>query len=199
MVDRLAANRDDLYIMGVPPEELNVEEHPFLENPLVVIAPHDHPLARRRAIALKDLAQERFIVREQGSGTRIATEDFCRRHRFKMRRTMQLGNNEAIKWAVAGGLGVAVVSQHALMLEPMHERLAILDVEGFPIEGAWSVVYPAGKKLSVIARTFFDYLQEEAVVIHDELVQQARALGRRGAPRRGAPEASLPRTSRKPP
>ena len=174
VVERLAGNMDDLYIMGVPPDDMDVERHPFLENPLVVIAARDHPLATKRGITLKDLIDERFIMREQGSGTRITGDDFLRRHRFRPRRTMQLGNNEAIKWAVAGGLGIAVISQHALMLEPMHDRLAILDVEGFPIQGAWSIVYPSGKKLSVIARTFAEYLREEAVVIHNELVQQER-------------------------
>jgi DNA-binding transcriptional LysR family regulator len=169
--------------MGVPPADLDIEAQPFLENPLVLIAAHDHSLAGARHATLRDLAHDRFIVREQGSGTRITAEDFFRRHRFRPNRTMQLGNNEAVKWAVAGGLGVAVISQHALMLEPMHERLAILNVEGFPINGSWSVVYPSGKKLSVIARAFFDYLRAEALVIHDELIQQTRADKKR-TPRR---------------
>jgi len=174
VVQRVGTNSDDLYIMGVPPENLDVEQHPFLENPLVLIAPHDHPLAGRRHIALKQLADERFVLREPGSGTRLTADTFFRQHRFRPRKTMQLGNNEAVKWAVAGGLGVAVVSEHALMLEPMQDRLAVLDVEGFPIDGRWYVVLPSGKKLSVIAKTFFDYLKQESATIHDELVQQAR-------------------------
>lgn len=181
VVERLGSNADDLYIMGVPPDGMDVEAHPFLENPLVVIGPHDHPLARQRHIPLKALADERLILRERGSGTRITADDYFRRHRFRPRRTMQLGNNEAIKWAVAGGLGIAVVSQHALMLESMHERLVVLDVEGFPLNGDWYVVFPTGKKHSVIAKTFLEYLKEEAVVIHNELVQQARGYtSRRG-------------------
>lgn len=188
VVERLAQNRDDLYIMGLPPDELDVEQHPFLENPLVMIAGRDHPLANARQIHLKDLAHERFIMREAGSGTRLAADDFFRRHRFRPRRTMQLGNNEAVKWAVAGGLGVAVISQHALTLEPMRDRLTLLDVEGFPIEGSWYVVYPKGKRLSVIAQAFFDYMKEEALVIHRELVQQSRAI----KPRRRVAEKRLP-------
>jgi DNA-binding transcriptional LysR family regulator len=193
VVERLAANLDDLYIMGVPPAELDIEAQPFLENPLVLIAAHDHPVARARHATLRDLAHDRFIVREQGSGTRITAEDFFRRHRFRPKRTMQLGNNEAVKWAVAGGLGVAVISRHALMLEPMQDRLAILRVEGFPINGSWSVVYPSGKKLSVIAKTFFEYLKEEALVIHHELAQQTRAARRRTpAPQRSSRDSSRP-------
>jgi DNA-binding transcriptional LysR family regulator len=82
---------------------------------------------------------------------------------------MELGNNEAIKWSVAGGLGLAVLSQHALMQEPMRDKLAVLDVQGFPIRAAWYVVYPAGKKLSVLAQTFFDYLKHEAASLQKEL------------------------------
>ena len=184
VVERLAANLDDLYIMGVPPEGMDVEKQPFLENPLLVIAPRDHPLARTRAVTLKQLAGERFILREQGSGTRLRAEAVFRSYRFRPKVTMQLGNNEAIKWAVASGLGVAVMSQHALIMDGLQDRLALLDVQGFPDEGSWYVVYPAGKKLSVIAKTFFDYLREEAAVIHNELVQQTRAAAAGGNGRR---------------
>ena len=188
IIERLAANRDDIYIMGVPPEQPPTERHPFLENPLVVIAPREHPLAGRRHIELTRLAQEQFIAREPGSGTRIASEKFMAAHRLKPRLRMQLGNNEAVKWSVAAGLGIAVISRHALMLEPMHDRLAVLDVQGFPLRRSWYVVYPAGKRLSVVAQTFFDYLKQEAFTIQEELSgpragsrQEKAAAGRRPA------------------
>jgi DNA-binding transcriptional LysR family regulator len=170
VIERLAANRDDLYIMGVPPDNLPTERHPFLENPLVVIAPGDHPLAGVRRIPLARLVREQFIAREPGSGTRIAAEQFLAAHRLRPRVRMQLGNNEAVKWTVAAGLGVAIVSRHALMLEPLQDRLAVLDVEGFPLRRSWYVVYPAGKRLSVVAQTFFEYLKQESFAIQEELL-----------------------------
>jgi LysR family transcriptional regulator, low CO2-responsive transcriptional regulator len=173
VVERLQSNLDDLYIMGIPPENIAIERHPFLENPLVVIAPANHPLAGAKRIALAQLANERFIMREPGSGTRIVAEEFLAKQRVKLNKKMELGNNEAIKWAVAGGLGLAVVSLHALTLEPMQERLAILDVDGFPILGSWYIVYPSGKQMSVVARAFFDYLREQAAVLQDELFAPA--------------------------
>lgn len=169
VIERLVNNMDDLYIMGVPPDHIAIEKHLFLDNPLVVIAPIGHELARRKNVPLARLARERLIVREAGSGTRITTEEFLRKHKIKWPVQMELGNNEAIKWAVAGDLGVSVVSQHSLLLEPMHDKLAVLDVEGFPIHAAWYVVYPQGKQLSVVARTFFDYLKTEALKIQGEL------------------------------
>jgi LysR family transcriptional regulator, low CO2-responsive transcriptional regulator len=169
VVERLTHNRDDLYIMGVPPADFPVETHPFLENPLVVIAPHDHELARRKKIHLSRIEQERFISREKGSGTRITADDFFATNNIQLNIKMELANNEAIKWSVAGGLGVAVLSQHALLHEPMRDKLVVLDVQGFPIHAAWYVVYPAGKKLSVLAQTFFDYIKHEAAMLQKEL------------------------------
>jgi LysR family transcriptional regulator, low CO2-responsive transcriptional regulator len=169
VVDRLVENLDDLYIMGVPPEHLAIEKFPFLQNPLVVIAPKGHDLAGKKRVTLARLAHERFISREKGSGTRIATEEFFNKRKIPLSVKMELSNNEAIKWAVAGGMGLSIVSQHALMLEPMQDKIAVLDVEGFPIIRSWYIVYPTGKRLSVVAATFFEYLKEEAEMIQEEL------------------------------
>ncbi len=169
IVERLLDNQDDLYIMGVPPDHVAIERYPFLQNPLVVIAPKTHELALEKRISLARLTRERFILREPGSGTRIAVEEFFAEHELSLAVKMELNNNEAIKWAVAGGLGLSIVSKHALMLEPMQDKIAVLDVEGFPIMRSWYIVHPSGKRLSVVASTFFEYLKEEAEMIQDEL------------------------------
>ena len=169
VVERLVENLDDLYIMGVPPEHLAIEKVPFLQNPLVVIAPKGHELAGAKRVSLTRLAKERFIMRENGSGTRIVAEEFFSKRKIILSVKMELSNNEAIKWAVAGGMGLSILSRHALMLEPMHDKIAVLDIEGFPIIRSWYIVYPTGKQLSVVAATFFAYLKEEAEMIQDEL------------------------------
>lgn len=176
VLERLINNLDDLYIMGVPPEHLAIEKVPFLQNPLVVVAPKNHELATRKRISLTRLAKERFILREKGSGTRIAAEEFFAKRKVTLPVKMELSNNEAIKWAVAGGMGLSVLSQHAMMLEPMQDKIAVLNVEGFPIIRSWHIVYPAGKQFSVVAATFFEYLKEEAEMIQDELFAPKRAL-----------------------
>ncbi|MFN0317708.1 MAG: LysR substrate-binding domain-containing protein [Burkholderiales bacterium] len=169
VVQRLADNLDDLYIMAVPPEHLPIEKHPLLGNPLVAIAPPNHELAGKKRIPLARFAAERMVLREPGSGTRIALEQLFLKRKITPRIRMELGNNEAIKWAVSGGLGVSVLSEHSLMSEPVQGKVAILDVEGFPLHGHWYIVYPEGKQLSVVARTFFDYLLEEAQIIQENL------------------------------
>ena len=154
---RLAKNQDDLYFTGRPPSDLDIELRPILENPLVVIAPSNHPLAGKTNIALKELATEPFIFREAGSGTRSVVEHFLAENRVAVDVAIELSSNEAIKQAIAGGLGISVLSQHSLDLENPHGLLTILNVEGFPIQRHWYVIYPTGKQLSVAAQTFLDF------------------------------------------
>jgi DNA-binding transcriptional LysR family regulator len=155
---RIINNVDDLYILSEPPEALNLEIRTFLENPLVVIARKDHPLAGQKKIPIKRLQGEPFIMREMGSGIRRAVQQIFLDHGITVSLRLEIGNNEAIKQAIAGGLGISVLSQHVLNLDNPNGEFAILDVEDFPIQRHWYVVYPKDKKLSVIAKTFLDYL-----------------------------------------
>ena len=160
ILERLNNNEDDLYILGQPPDGVDVIAEPFLTNPLVVLAPTDHPLVRKKNIPLRRLAEEPFLLRESGSGTRIATEQLFARHDLKLRVRMELGSNEAIKQAVVGGLGISVLSRHTLSPDVTMDQIALLDVQGFPIKRHWCAVYPKGKQLSVVANTFLDYLKQ---------------------------------------
>ena len=155
---RMTANEDDLVVLGAPPEGMDVVAAPIADNPLVVLARHDHPLAGVRNIPFARLAEEPFILREPGSGTRLATERHFTELGLKPRLRMELGSNEAIKQAVAGGLGVSVISQHTLTLDGEGALLRPLDVQGFPLMRKWYVAYPTGKHLSVAAEAFMEHL-----------------------------------------
>lgn len=173
VVARLRGNADDLYIMSQPPADIEVERHTFLPNPLVVIAPRTHPLASRKRIALERLAGEPFVMREPGSGTRLACEAHFAAAGFVPRVRLELGSNEAIRQAVEGELGLGIVSMHALAGVAPGERPAVLPVSGFPIRSSWSILYPRGKRLSPIASVFLDYLKATAGELADELVLHA--------------------------
>lgn len=153
----IADNLQDLYFLGQPPEDIDVVAQPFMDNPLVVLARPDHPLAGKPHIALDDLAHEPWLMREPGSGTRKALERMFREHGLEPDVRMELGANEAIKQAILAGLGISVLSRHSLALHPPGQ-FAILDVEGFPIRRQWYAVYPAGRQLSAVTRTFLDFL-----------------------------------------
>lgn len=158
---RMMENEDDLYILSQPPEEIDLCAEPFLDNPLVVVASKDHPLAHERKIPIRRLNNEPFIMRERGSGTRAAVQQLFAKHKVSVRVKLELGSNEAIKQAIAGGLGISVLSQHTLISEGLTGELTILDIQHFPIERRWYVAYLSGKQLSVIAQAFLNYLLEE--------------------------------------
>ncbi len=154
VVQRLAENRDDLYIMSTPPAHMDLADEVFMPNPIVVIAATSDPLARRERLALKDLVDCRFILREQGSGTRMAVDQHFRRTRFKPNIRLELGSNESVKESVAGGLGIGVVSRHALHGHERENGVRIMSVQGFPLPSVWHMVHPAGKRLSPAAQAF---------------------------------------------
>ena len=160
--ERMIKNEDDLYIVSNPPEEIDLYSQSFLDNPLVVVANKNHNLAGSTDIPIASLDGEPFIMREQGSGTREAVLKLFKKNNISVKVRLELGSNEAIKQAIAGGLGISVLSEHCLVSEGKSGELTILDVEHFPIERRWYVSHIAGKKLSTIANTFLDYLLEES-------------------------------------
>jgi DNA-binding transcriptional LysR family regulator len=167
LLERISDNQDDLYVLGQPPEGLDVVSEPFLDNPLVVLAPGNHPLVGQRNIPLARLAKEPFIMREPGSGTRIAVERLVHAHKVTLNVRMELGSNEAIKQAIVGGLGISVLSRHTLALDAAMGQIATLNVKHFPIKRQWHAVYPAGKQPSMVAQTFLEFLRGAASQIND--------------------------------
>ncbi|MFM1990743.1 MAG: HTH-type transcriptional activator CmpR [Pseudomonadota bacterium] len=161
VVQRLRENRDDLYIMSMPPRDMDLDDRVFMPNPIVVVAPTADPLLRRRHVPLEALAGRRFILREKGSGTRMAVDRHFRAHRFRPDVRLELGSNEAVKESVAGGLGVGVLSRHALHGHQKENGVGIVEVEGFPLASAWHVVHPAGKRLSPLAQAFKQHVLDE--------------------------------------
>jgi len=162
LLDHLDTNDIDLVIMGRPPEGLDLVAEPFTANPLVVIAHPDHPLVAAGRVPLEWLQQETFVVRERGSGTRTAMERFFAEKKIRLSTGMEMSSNEAIKQAVQAGLGLGIVSIHTLELELETGRLAILDVDAFPILRHWYVVHRQGKRLSPVAQLFKEFVVAEA-------------------------------------
>jgi len=165
LLQKLDKNECDLVIMGVPPADMQLIMEPFMENPLVVIAPADHPLTTVKEVKLRDLQDEPFLFRERGSGTRIAMERFFKEHGVMLKTGMELASNEAIKQAVEAGLGLGIVSVHTLEMELETRRLAVLNVKEFPIMRHWYLVHREGKRLSPVAEEFRRFVLTEAKLI----------------------------------
>jgi DNA-binding transcriptional LysR family regulator len=159
IVARLRGNQDDLYVMVYPPEDVALETYPLLDNEQVVIAPADH-WAAARPVDLGALAGERFILREAGSGSRRTVEEHLALTGVRLEVKLTVNSNEAICELVATGMGLAVLSRHALPLDPATDGLCILDVQGFPLRKPWLAVHLKSKILSLPARVFLDELRQ---------------------------------------
>lgn len=177
LLEWIANQEHDLFVMGEPPKEANVEAFPLVPNPLVVMASRHHPLVKVPSIPLKRLLDEPFIMREPGSGTRAAlVRLFESKGLTPPEAHMEFDNNEAIKQAISAGLGISVLSLHALALEGTSGPIALLDVQGFPIEREWYLVHPKGRKLSVVARSFLDLVREQGQQIAEKFDREILKL-----------------------
>jgi DNA-binding transcriptional LysR family regulator len=172
VIDRMQANEDDLYIMGqAPNDEMQVDAYAFAPNPLVIMAPRNHPLVGKKRVTLSAIADEPLILREPGSGIRDVTLRLFSENGLRPKVRMELGSNEAIKHAIVGGLGLSILSLHTLTLEGSDGPVAVLDVEGFPIQRQWFMVHPKGKELSLVARAFLEYAIESEPKIRKRLTE----------------------------
>lgn len=160
LLRRLQDNEVDLALMGRPPVDLDAVSEPLAPNPHVIAAATDHHLASARRFDLFELRDQTFLLREPGSGTRQVFEKMCKNHLFEPARTMVFSSNETIKQAVMAGLGVSLLSRHTLSLELRAGEIAVLDVDGTPIERAWNIVRMNAKRLSPAATLFRRYLLE---------------------------------------
>ena len=187
VIEQLGANEVDLAIMGRSPETLDALAEPFAENPHVIIAAPDHPLATRRRIAEDVVAHETFVVREPGSGTRLAMEGFFDDRHLSFRVGMEMASNETIKQAVMAGIGLSFISRHTIDLELKTGRLVALDVRGMPVVRHWHVAHLAKKRLSPMATAFKQFvLTEGPRLMQDE---QGATPARTTVRQRGAKRA----------
>ena len=154
---RLDDNRDDLYIFNGLPQDIDIESYRFLPNPIAVIASSKHRLAGKKGLHWEDLADEKFLMREPGSGTFEAIRQYLDDNNLKLGKTMTIESNEALKYAVVEDMGITMLSAYVLA-DAVGPDLAQLRVRGFPIMSDWYVVHPRAKQLSLIAERFLEFV-----------------------------------------
>lgn len=98
---------------------------PYRKQPLVFFTAASHPLARRRQLTLQDLEGQAFVMREPGSTTRRVLEQVLEEERIQVRSDLEIGSREAVREAVAQGLGIGVVAGTAYLADPRIVKLAI--------------------------------------------------------------------------
>lgn len=164
-VRRLSDNRDDLVIMSMVPQDMGLEFLPFLNNPIVAVVPADHPLCALGPLRLQDLEPYTLLMREQGSGTRMACEEYFKEKRVHFNHTLEVASNESQRECAVAGLGVALLTRHAVSLELATGLLRELPVEELPLYRSWCVVQAKAKRLSPVAHAFLDFIRSERLQI----------------------------------
>jgi LysR family transcriptional regulator, putative pyruvate carboxylase regulator len=165
-VRRLSANRDDLLIMSQVPSDQDLEFLPFLNNPIIAVAPPEHPLCSRESLNLQDLTAWPLLIREAGSGTRQACEDYCHQKRAHFPHTLEVGSMEGQCEGVLAGLGLALLPRHAVRRELACGALRELQVAELPLLRSWCLVHPRGKHLSPVAQAFFAFVRDQRSLIN---------------------------------
>lgn len=183
LLAHLAGHRVDLAVMSLAPSQPEFEAEPFAPHPHVIVAAPAHPLARKRSVALEDVAREPLITRERGSATHLAMDQAFSEARIAPRVDMEIASNETIKQAVAAGFGLGFLSAHAVQQELALGRLAVVRVKGFPVMRLWYVVQLRGRRLPGVAQAFREFLVKEG----EALIRKHEASSRSPSAARARP------------
>jgi DNA-binding transcriptional LysR family regulator len=170
-LEQLNSNTDDLVMMGLVPNDRSLSSLPFLDNELIPVMSAEHPLAARKQLPAQQFLNAKLLLREQGSGSRLALEQHCQHHRLSLQPYMELGSNDAIKYAVLAGLGVAVLPKLSVLSELKLATLKTVSIKGFPLRRSWCLVYPSGKHPTPVTQAFLDYVQQNLKEINDYFKQ----------------------------
>lgn len=155
VLQRFQNQLDDLYLFSHPPTGDQVVSKRLLNNPLVLIAPPNHWAANKPKLNFSELLNERFLMREPGSATRMVFEHWLREHNMQLHKTLQIESNEVIRMSVESGLGLAVLSEHTLA--QTEARVAVLKLENFPLHSNWYLVRHGDRRLPVAAKNFIEF------------------------------------------
>jgi len=167
---RLRDNLDDIYLIDQVPTNIEVEAIPFIKNPLVVVASSDCHLAFQKQVSIEKLKDEKFLLREQTSGTRIALKRFLEKQSISLNVTMELSSNEALKLAVASNMGLSVLSKYCVARECGRGELVEIKVTGFPLMENWYIVFPKDRHMPPVASAFLRFLLDDGVEIIEKIL-----------------------------
>jgi DNA-binding transcriptional LysR family regulator len=160
VVESLELNEVDFALVSVLPKKLRVERVQLMQNRLFFVT--NKELKFKTAPTKKKLFEDLpLIYREQGSATRNAMENFISKHKFPVRKKIELTSNEAVKQAVISGLGGSIMPLIGIKNELKNQDLQIVPVKGLPISTAWNLIWLKSKKLSPAAVAFLDFIKTE--------------------------------------
>lgn len=153
----LKQNSSDILIMSQLPEDIAIDKQLFYRDELIIVGSPNFKLKHKRH-SLKDLTNYDWIIREPGSGTRIAMQKLFKQHKMVPNIAMEVSNNESIKQLIMANMGISIVSRQSIELELQHNLIKILPVSGFPLDHPWYLVRNKGKAAKRIVEEFLHFV-----------------------------------------
>ncbi len=166
-IEQLNQNTDDLVVMGLVPSDRSLASLPFLDNELIPVMAASHPLAKLKSLQPQQFLDAQLLLRETGSGNRLALEQHCQQQRLSIGSYIEIGSNDAIKHGVLAGLGVAVLPKLSVLAELRQGIVLSPELKGFPLRRSWCLVYPKGKHPTPVMQAFLDYIQSNLKQINE--------------------------------
>jgi LysR family transcriptional regulator, low CO2-responsive transcriptional regulator len=173
----------ELAVVGESREEDGLHRRPYRTDRLVLVVAPQHRWAREGLTEVAALAEEPFILRERGSSTRENAEALLRRIKVSPRVLLEWESTEAIKKAVEAGLGVSLLSEHAVALEVDHGLLRVIRHPALVCQRQFFIVCSRDRRLSPVARAFHELLTQDpgAALASGPLADQTRSHRRQSA------------------
>lgn len=155
--EALLTGQADLGVVSQLWENDVLEGEPLLDNEYCCVIAPKHPLVARQPLTCEHLRKGPLLLREVGSGTREAADSVL--SPLGILPDLEMASNGALKRAVAGGMGLTILSKHAVQLEMALGMLQTLEVEGFPVRRPWQVVWARERLLSPATQAFRQFLR----------------------------------------
>ncbi|WPC43785.1 LysR family transcriptional regulator [Clostridium sp. JS66] len=149
----------DLALVEGETTNSDIINKPFMNDELVLICGANHRFSKLSYIEPYELEKEKFIIREEGSGTRKTFEDKMMENQLTWQVTWICNNTDTIKTAVAEGLGVSVISRNSVMNELDSGILCEIPIKGIKFKRKFKIIYHKNKYLTEIMQHFMDYCE----------------------------------------
>ena len=163
VIETVLDNGAEIGFIGKKPSGGKLVDEELWKDRLVLAVPSGHPWAKRRSVRIAELSKAPFVIREKGSGTREALEECLRETAGPglphLDIAAELGSSEAVKEAIIAGLGISVISVHAIRRELKSGILAALAIEGCPIERSFYLIYRRQFDLMTHHKIFLEYIR----------------------------------------
>ena len=160
VIESLVRGEVDFALVSLLPEKLKINKIKLMPNKLFLVGNKERNFdsVRNDVSILESIP---LIFREEGSATRAAMENYIEKNHLMGLKKMELVSNELIKQAMIAGMGYSIMPMIGLRNEFLNNQLQVIPMEDLPICSDWYLIYLENKKLSPIAQSFINFVNEE--------------------------------------